>query len=94
MTFALYTLPPGERSFKKLPKSVRKYILNELQVLCDDPFVGYPLRGKLKDFFSFHLKFKNTAYRVVYKVDATSQSILIYYASTRENFYKDLEHVL
>ncbi len=94
MAFALYTFPAGERSFKKLPRSVRKHILSELQVLCENPFTGYPLKGKLKDFYSFHLKYKNIAYRVVYKVETASQSIVIYYASTRENFYKNLEQAL
>lgn len=94
MQYELLITPSAQRSVKKLPLNIKQKLLEEIQILISFPMSGEPLRKEFKGLFSLHLKIVNTQYRVVYKIDNAACVILILYAATRENFYKELKRLL
>ncbi len=54
------------------------------------PLAGEKLTGALSIFRSFHARLKNSDYRVAYQVMSKTSEVVIYYVSSRENFYKEL----
>jgi mRNA-degrading endonuclease RelE of RelBE toxin-antitoxin system len=93
MSYELFTTPSGQRSLRKLPRNVREYLFEELQVLKTDPLTGEQLKGALRSLRSFHTKLNNTHYRVAYEVKSKDQSIVVWYAATRETFYAELQRL-
>jgi mRNA-degrading endonuclease RelE of RelBE toxin-antitoxin system len=94
MPFAIYTTPVGHRTLKKLPPDVRQHVLQQLEGLRINPLAGQKLQGKMRPLRSLHTRYKNSDYRVAYEVKEKEQAIAIWYAASRENFYKQLEKLL
>jgi|SRR5579859_2008232 len=93
MTYSLYTTPSGERALKKLYPKVREHLLNELQTLKTNPFSGEQLLGEMRSLRSLHTRCAGTDYRVAYEVDEQEHAVVIRYAASRENFYKELRRL-
>ena len=91
MPFAILTTPVGHRALKKLPQDVRKHLLREVDVLRANPLGGQKLQGNMRALRSLHTRYKNADYRVAYEVKEKEQAIAIWYAASRENFYRQLE---
>ena len=91
MPYALFTVPTSQRALKKLPEAVRHHLLSELQTLRTNPLLGAQLKGKFRALRSLHTRYKGTDYRVVYQVHEKEQAITVWYAASRENFYRSLE---
>jgi len=79
--------------FKKLPKYIKEKLLQETEILKIDPYKGEQLKGKYHQCRSLHLSFRNTQYRIIYKVFLREKSIVIYLATTRENVYRKMEEM-
>lgn len=94
MPYQLLITPAAQRSIKKLPSNIKAKLLEEIRTLVVNPMRGEVLRKEFKGLLSLHLKIVNTQYRVVYKVDNQACVILILYAATRENFYKELKRLM
>lgn len=94
MPYVLYTVPTARKALKRLSPQIREFLWEKMQVLTEEPRAGSPLQGKLKAFYSLHLRYLNTDYRIAYRVDDEQQHVTLYYAATRENFYKSLAKVL
>lgn len=83
--------PSGERSLKKLPREVRRALLDASAALEEDPFrAGERLHGPLAFLYSFHLKIQNVKYRMAYTIDTEKQIVLVHYIGPREGFYDRL----
>lgn len=93
MTYILSITSAAEKIFKKLPMDIQKHILNFSKILKRDPFKGQQLKGNYRRFRSLHLTYKGTPYRVVYQVMKHEKEIVIYLATTRENFYHKLDEM-
>jgi mRNA-degrading endonuclease RelE of RelBE toxin-antitoxin system len=93
MNYALFASAAGERSLKKLPPRVQTYLRSEIQALKSDPRRGEQLKEKYRFLRSLHVGYLGTQYRVIYEVDAKQQEIYILYVGSRENLYRDLEHL-
>jgi len=89
----LVTIPPARRAIKKLSKPIRKHILDTIQVLVSNPHHGKQLDGQWRFLRSCHTVYRRTHYRVVYEVDEKAKQVILRYADTRENFYKELRHM-
>ena len=87
------TVPSGHRALKKLPSSVRKHIIDAIQVLSIDPYRGEQLEGQWKFLRSLHTVFIRTHYRIVYEVDEKRKYVVIRFAASRENFYRTLRQL-
>jgi mRNA-degrading endonuclease RelE of RelBE toxin-antitoxin system len=93
MSYTLVTVPAARQGLKKLPKPVREYLIQALEVLKENPHQGEPLERPWQAFRSFHTKYNNVSYRVIYEVDRLQKLIILHYAATRENFYKELRRL-
>ena len=93
MPFALLAAPPAERAFKKRRPEIRQHLLMELQHLQTDPLAGSPLKGKFQHLRSLHTRYHNADYRVAYRIEDHSKRIIVVYAASRENFYRQLERL-
>lgn len=91
MPFDLFTTTIAAKALKKLPPEVKAHLLTELQVLRTKPYTGASLKGRLRMLRSLHTRFKNTDYRVAYRVRDAENAITIWYVGSRENFYRQLE---
>ncbi len=74
----------SEKEFGRLPKPEKKKVLKKLKSLRNTPFVGKPLTGELKNFFSI----KAWPYRIIYEFDKNSNSINVHKIQHRQGVYK------
>lgn len=74
----------AEKEFAKLPKTERKKVDKKLKSLKINPFVGKPLTGELKNFFSL----KAWPYRIIYEFSKRENIIRIYKIQHRQGVYK------
>ena len=93
VVYQIVTLPVSRKSLKKLPTSVRKRLIESLQLLKTNPYHGEQLTGEWRLFRSFHFKHENVQYRVVYEVNEKEKLIIVRYAASRENFYRELRNL-
>ena len=93
MAYQLLTVPAARKSFKKLPTEIRKGLVDRLEILKTKPQAGEQLERPWQMFRSFHAVLAGVQYRVVYEVDQRQHLVIIRYAATRENFYKELRRL-
>jgi mRNA-degrading endonuclease RelE of RelBE toxin-antitoxin system len=93
MAYRLVTVPAARKSFKKLPREARKSLIDRLEILKTNPQAGEQLERPWQVFRSFHALLAGVQYRAVYEVDLRQRLIIIRYAATRENFYKELRRL-
>ncbi len=93
MPYTFYTTPTGYKAFKKLPKSVRKYLLAKLEPLKTNPLRCPQLHSNLSFLRALHTRFQATDYRIAYEVNPQKQHIIIHYVAARENFYRSLQNL-
>lgn len=92
--YKLLTLPFFRRSRKKLPPYIRAHLTKEIKQLETDPQRGKPLQGNFRLVRSLRNSFKGTEYRTAYKVIENEKTIILYFISTRENFYKEFSRYM
>lgn len=93
MSYGLYTTPSGRKSLKKLSKSVRKHLLKAVTDIGNNPQQHPKLRTPWTFLRSFHTRYQNSDYRIVYEIITTKKQIVVHYADTRENFYQKLRRL-
>jgi mRNA-degrading endonuclease RelE of RelBE toxin-antitoxin system len=93
MAYQILTLPAAHQALKKLPREVREHILQTVALLKDHPQAGKQLDRPWRTFRSLHTKYKNTQYRIVYEVGQERKIVVLRYAGSRENFYKELRRL-
>jgi mRNA-degrading endonuclease RelE of RelBE toxin-antitoxin system len=91
--YQLATVPASRQALRKLPRPVREHLVAAMQALAHNPYKGEQLQPPFRQFRSFHTTFANTQYRLVYEVDDVNRQIILRYAASRENFYRDLRHL-
>lgn len=89
--YQIVITPSTKRAAKKLPKDVRKEIINQSRGLKENPYLGEKLSSSLHFLYSFHIKFKNIEYRLAYTIDDSRKLIIIHLVGPRENFYEKLK---
>ncbi|MBI4253297.1 type II toxin-antitoxin system RelE/ParE family toxin [Candidatus Uhrbacteria bacterium] len=80
----------AKKTLKRLSVQAQHALLEETEILIEDPFAGERLHGALSFLYSFHFKFENVHYRVAYSVDRDQKLIMIHLVGPRENFYDRL----
>ena len=91
MSYTLNIDKPALTLFKKLPKNIQRILIEKAQILKTNPQAGEPLKGKYRLLRSLHLSMEGTAYRIIYQVFPTSETIVVRLAGTRENIYMKLD---
>jgi len=85
--------PAGFRLFKKLPPVIKEQLIHSAKSLIVSPLKGEQLKGRYRNMRSLHLSINGVAYRIIYQVQAKTETIIIRLADKRENIYKRLEHM-
>ncbi|MPL67828.1 hypothetical protein SDC9_13531 [bioreactor metagenome] len=88
--YELVILNSAAQSLKKLDKPVRTTLINALDKIGENPFIGDRLKGDLATIYSYHLKVSGTEYRIAYQIKEQEILVVIVKIGTRENFYEEL----
>lgn len=83
-----------KRDLKKIDKSVAKVIIQQLDELTLNPFLGTPLAGNLSYLHKLNMRQQKIEYRIVYKIVETRLEVHVIHVGTRENFYNELQRRL
>lgn len=83
----------ARKALKKLPKDVRKRIIEETKNISKAPYQFEKLQGVLHTCRSYHFTFKGIHYRIAYTIDEGAKSATVVLVGTRESFYKKLERI-
>jgi mRNA-degrading endonuclease RelE of RelBE toxin-antitoxin system len=94
MRYELVAIPACLRALKKLPQDVQDHLFAEFQRVQEHPLSSPQLQGKVSFLHSLHTRYKNSDYRTAYQVDEKHKRIILWYAASRENFYKQLERLI
>ncbi|MFC1959369.1 type II toxin-antitoxin system RelE/ParE family toxin [Chloroflexota bacterium] len=93
MKYKLMATRSYDRGAKRLLRDARTIIETEVFVLASDPRQGGALRHELKGLWSYHLKFNNTHYRVIYSINEAAREIELRWVGSRENLYKEVRRL-
>src|SRR5688572_23187743 len=93
MTYTLNIDKPALTLFKKLPRQIQTTLIEKAQALKTKPTAGERLKGKYRRLRSLHLTIDGTAYRIIYQVFQTSETIVVRLAAARENIYRKLDEM-
>lgn len=74
----------AEKELSKLPLEIQKRVSASLIYLGYDPFIGEPLQGNLRGFYSLHLH----PYRVIYEIFRDKLLVLVVRVRHRKDAYK------
>ncbi len=92
-SYRVYITPSARKEAKKLPKSVRRAVLNATGYLERDPYAGKRLTGSLHMLYSFHFTEGSSQYRIAYSLDHPHRLVIVHLIHTRENFYDKLKQL-
>jgi len=89
--YELVVLKPAARKLKKLDTPIRMKVIEALDRIAENPFIGEKLKGNLSSLYSWHFNEKNVEYRIAYKINAADIVVIVLMIGTRENFYEELK---
>lgn len=85
----------ADKAQRKLDKPLRMLIRDALVRLSGDPAsYGEQLTSPLSQVFSHHICYQGREFRVAYKIDGDSHSVMVLLIGPHENFYKRLKRLL
>lgn len=77
----------AKKDVKRLDKGIQAKFMKEIAKLRDDPYIGSPLKGNLRDFYSLHISLSGGEYRAAYIIDEGNRLVIVAIVGPRENFY-------
>jgi len=86
--------PSAHRRYKKFDPPLQSKIKEEARKLSEDPYKYEELKGPLKGIRSYHFDYKNTQYRIAYRIVESEKRIEILLVKTRESFYQILRRIV
>lgn len=89
--YELVVLNSASRQLKKFDKLIRVKLINELEKIAENPYIGELLKGDLATIYSYHLKITGAEYRIAYQIKEQKIVVVIMQIGTRENFYEKLK---
>jgi len=72
---------------KELQKIIKEKYFTDIE---EDPWKAVPLSYEFEGLWSYHFKYKDTQYRIVYEIHPEDQVVLIIMIGPREGFYQTL----
>lgn len=84
MTYDAIFLNTFLKQFKKLPEDVKRRVKQRIQELAENPYLGLRLRGQLEGYW----KDRVGGYRIIYKVEESTQRIVFYDVGLRKKVYE------
>ncbi|OWZ82683.1 type II toxin-antitoxin system RelE family toxin [Natranaerobius trueperi] len=88
--FQIHTTRTVEKDLDKLHSKHFEQVKEEVLKLEEDPYIGAPLKGKLKGCRSINLSLYGLGeYRVIYTLKIAEKVCLIFFIGSRENAYEE-----
>ena len=84
MTYSVVFLRTFLKQFRRLPRDTRNRIQARVEELAQNPYLGLRLVGQLEGFW----KDRIGQYRIIYKIDEKSKTIIFYDADLRKRAYE------
>lgn len=92
---ALFLTRTADKSQRKLDKPLRLKIRDALMRIVKDPEnLGEQLTTPLSQVFSHHIKYKGKEFRIAYRIQDESQTVVILLIGPHENFYRKLKQLV
>ena len=84
MTYSVVFLRTFLKQFRRLPRDTRNRIQARVEELAQNPYLGLRLVGQLEGFW----KDRVGQYRIIYKIDEKSKTIIFYDVDLRKRVYE------
>lgn len=82
--FRVVFVSSAAKDCRKLDETILPRVRSALEALADDPLAGKPLQGPYKGLRSFRVG----EYRIVYRPDSASRSVVVYAIGHRRDIYR------
>ena len=79
------------KQINKFDKPIKNKIIDALEKIAENPFVGEILKGDLALVYSYPLKIAGVKYRIAYQIKEQEIAVIVIQVGTRENFYEELK---
>jgi len=84
LTYSVVFLRTFLKQFRRLPRDTRNRIQARVEELAQNPYLGLRLVGQLEGFW----KDRVGQYRIIYKIDEKSKTIIFYDVDLRKRVYE------
>jgi len=84
----------SHRIYKKYDEPLKEKIKEESRKIATSPYSAKHLSPPLTGIYSHSFHYKNSEYRIAYRVNEDKHSIEIVLVKSRENFYDVLKRML
>lgn len=92
--YQIFISPSAHRMYKKFDPHLQRTVKEEARKLSEEPYRYEELKGPLKGIRSYHFEYRNTEYRIAYRIVENENRIEIVLVKTRKNFYQILRRIL
>jgi len=89
--YELIILNSAVRQLRKFDKPIMIKLLQALDKIAENPFIGEQLKGHLTSIYSYHVNEKGVEYRIAYQINSKDIVVIVMQIGSRENFYEDLK---
>ena len=86
--------PSAHRRYRKFDLRLQRKIKEEARKMSGDPYRYRELKGPLKGIRSYHFEYRNTEYRIGYRIVENKNRIEIVLVKTRKGFYQILRRII
>jgi len=86
--------PSAHRRYRKFDPHLQRKIKEEARKMSEDPYRYEELKGPLKNIRSYHFDYRNTGYRIAYRIVENKNRIEIVLVKTRKSFYQTLRQII
>lgn len=86
--------PSAHRRYRKFDSHLQHKIKEEARKMSEDPYRYEELKGPLKGIRSYHFEYRNTEYRIGYRIVENKNRIEIVLVKTRKGFYQILRRII
>ena len=90
----VFMAPSAHRRYKKFNQGLQQKIRKESEKMSEDPYFYEELKGPLKGIRSYHFDYRNTQYRIAYRILESKKEIEILLVKSRETFYQLLQRIV
>jgi mRNA interferase RelE/StbE len=85
----IYQSRSFEQKVKRMPKSEKEALDNEIRRIAENPMIGVEKKGDLKGVFVHKFKLRSTQYLLAYRwIESDLELVMI---GPHENYYRDLK---